>query len=105
MIFFDFWASAVVSFENGFKSPYFSSFFCALRFFVFSSFFGVAFVEISDFLFFIFWLSRSFRLKKASKHLIFHFFFRVLRFFVFSASVGVWYLCTYKLLTLYLSCT
>ena len=48
------------------------------------SFFGVAFVEISDFLFFIFWLSRSFRLKKASKHLIFHLFFRVLRFFVFS---------------------
>ena len=27
------------------------------------------------------------------------------QFPLFGTSVGVWYLCTYKLLTLYLSCT
>ncbi len=48
------------------------------------SFFGVAFVEILDFLIFVFWPSGSFRLKKASNRLIFHLFFRVLRFFLFS---------------------
>ena len=39
MFFFDFWASAVVSFENGFKSPYFSSFYLRCAIFWFSVFF------------------------------------------------------------------
>ena len=47
------------------------------------SFFGVAFVEILDFLFFVFWLWRSFRLKLASNPLIFHLFFVFYDFFVF----------------------
>ena len=86
-----FLAFAVVSFENGFKSPYFSSFFFSLcdfscfLLFLCCFFFRRRFVEILDFLFFVFWLSRSFRLKMASNPLIFHRFFFVLRFFLFSA--------------------
>ena len=90
-LFFVFLAFAVVSFENGFNSFYFSSFFFSFcdfsRFlpFLCSCFFGVASLKFWIFYFSFVWLSRSFRLKMASNPLIFHRFFSVLRFFSFSA--------------------
>ena len=84
-----FLALGVVSFENGFKSPYFSSLFSCFAIFLVFRYFCVVlfsaffFVDFFYFLFFVFWLWGSFRLKMASKPLTFHLFFRVLRFFCF----------------------